>query len=101
MITRILTRFNLQAAKWNGSIIAALTIIWLVVLVCIISSILSQPFDRKQRIFWIGMVVLLPALGVLAYLPFAFHREDLPHIFQRKSKKRTRQREKAAVDSDP
>ena len=100
MITRIITRFSLQAAKWNFSIVAALVSVWVVVLACIISSILSQPFDRKQRIFWIAMVVLLPALGVLAYLPFAFHREDLPHMFQRKSK-RSRQREKAAADSDP
>ncbi len=95
-----MTRFSLQAAKWNGSIAAALLLVWLVVLGCIISSILSQPFDRKQRIFWIAMVVLLPALGVLAYLPFAFHKEDLPHMFQRKSK-RSRQRQSVHADSDP
>ena len=77
----------------------ALIVIWLAVLACIISSILTQPFDRRQRIFWIAMVVLLPGLGVLAYLPFTFHKEELPHMFQRKSS-RSRRRENPSSDTD-
>jgi hypothetical protein len=29
----------------------------------------------------------IPLLGVLAYLPFSFNKEDLPHIFLAKAKK--------------
>jgi len=99
MLTRILSRFSLQASKWNDGITFALLLIWMVVLGCIISSILAQPFDRRQRVFWIIIVVILPGLGVLAYLPFAFHKEDLPHMFQRKSK-RGKHREAPVVDTD-
>jgi len=82
----LLNRFNLHAAKWNGWTAFNLLFIWMLVLACVISSIVAQPFDRKQRIFWIAVVILLPGIGTLAYLPFAFRKEDLPQIFQRKSK---------------
>jgi uncharacterized membrane protein YoaK (UPF0700 family) len=99
MITRILTRFSLQAAKWDGPIELALLLVWMAVLACVVSSIFSQAFDRKQRIFWIAVVVLLPALGLLAYLPFAFHSDDLPLMFRRKPK-RSKQLPHAPTDSD-
>ena len=67
-------------------VIVALLLIWATVLACVISSICAQPFDGRQRIFWIGLVVLLPFLGILAYLPFAFRKEELPHIFRIKRK---------------
>jgi len=86
-MSHLLNHFSLEAAKWNGLIVASLLIVWAAVLGCVISSILSQPFERTQRRFWIAIVILLPILGVLAYLPFAFHKEDLPHIFQRKKKR--------------
>jgi MFS family permease len=89
-MSRLLNHFSLQGAKWNESIVVALIFIWAAVLACVISSILTQPFDRKQRLFWIAMVILLPFLGVLAYLPFAFRKEELPHIFQRKRKRSRR-----------
>lgn len=64
-----------------------LAFIWVCVIGCVISSILSQSSDRNQRIFWIAIVVLLPVVGVLAYLPFACNRKDLPLIFMNKPKR--------------
>ena len=52
-----------------------LVAIWLVVVGTVVSSILSQPFSAKQRFFWIGMVVCVPIIGVLAYLPFSVTEE--------------------------
>lgn len=97
-MSHILNHFSLQAAKWNGSIVAALVFVWVLVIGCVISSILTQPFDRKQRIFWIAIVIVLPMVGVLSYLPFAFRKEDLPHIFLRKKKhsRKDRSREHGA-----
>ena len=64
----------------------ALFLIWVCVISCVVSSILNQPFDRKQRVFWVTVVILFPVLGVLAYLPFAFRKENLPVIFLRHRK---------------
>jgi len=99
MMSHLLNRFSLQAAKWNGSVALALMVIWIAVLGCILSSILTQPFDRQQRIFWVAIVVLLPGIGVLAYLPFAFRKEELPHIFQRKTK-HSKRRKQSTAESD-
>jgi MFS-type transporter involved in bile tolerance (Atg22 family) len=85
-MSHILNHFSLQAAKWNSWTVVSLFLIWAGVVGCVISSIVTQPFDRKQRIFWIAIVVLIPFLGVLSYLPFAFRKEDLPRIFMRKSR---------------
>lgn len=95
-MSHLLNRFSFQAAKWNSWVILLLLFIWACVLGCVIASILTQPFDRKQRIFWIALVILLPFVGLLSYLPFAFRKEDLPHIFLRKSK---RHRKKKAAES--
>jgi MFS family permease len=94
-MTYLLDHFSLHAAKWNGLVIGALLLVWAAVLGCVVSSILTQPFDRRQRVFWITLVILLPFVGVLCYLPFAFRKEELPHMFQRKS----RRAHKAAADS--
>ena len=96
-MSHILNRFSLQAAKWNGSIAGALVLIWLIVIGCVISSILSQPFERQQRVFWIALIILVPGIGLLAYLPFAFRKEEIPHMFQRKSK-HSRRKKSASVD---
>ena len=66
--------------------------IWIVVLLCSISSVLSQPFERNRRVFWIFAIILLPVVGLLAYLPFSFKREDLPQIFQTRRSNKNRQR---------
>jgi hypothetical protein len=73
--------------------IFVLILIWVCVIACVVSSILSQGSDRTQRIFWIAIVVLLPVVGVLAYLPFACNRKDLPLIFLRKKPRPKRRHE--------
>ena len=85
-MTNLLNRFSLHATDWNGWVLAALIMIWGCVVACVVSSILTQPFDRKQRVFWIALVVLIPIVGILAYLPFAFRKENLPLIFMRSQK---------------
>ena len=85
-MSNLLNRFSLHATDWNGWVAAALIMIWVCVVICVISSILAQPFDWKQRLFWIALVVLLPIVGILAYLPFAFRKENLPLIFMRTGK---------------
>ncbi len=59
--------------------------LWLVVVGCAISSVFAQPIDRKQRIFWIALILGLPLVGLLAYLPFSVRRANHPMLFQSKN----------------
>ena len=86
-MSELLNRFSFQASKFNAQLAACFSFLWLVVLWCVIASILAQPFSPRQRLFWIAVVVCLPLLGVLAYLPFSFKREDLPQFFVMKTQK--------------
>jgi hypothetical protein len=74
-------RFSLESIKFNSFVLAAMIAIWLVVLACTVSSILAQPFSRGGKIFWCVFVIAVPLIGVLAFLPFSFSREELPDIF--------------------
>lgn len=80
-------RLDLQSIKFNAYVAITMLAVWLTVLGCVISSIRSRPFNSAQRRFWISVVVLVPVGGLLAYLPFSFSREDLPHAFLLKRKK--------------
>lgn len=77
----IFNRFSLHTAKFSGQVWLCLAVIWLVVLGCAVSSIYAQPFSPRQQKFWISMVIFIPLLGVLAYLPFSFRREQLAQLF--------------------
>jgi len=74
-------QFSLHAAKFTGQVWVCLGVIWLVVLACAFTSIQAQPFSARQQKFWISVVVFVPILGVLAYLPFSFQREHLAQLF--------------------
>jgi hypothetical protein len=77
----ILNRFSLEAAKFNSQVFLSLLLIWMAIVYCAIVSINSQGFSEHQRKLWIWIVVGLPLLGLLAYLPFSIRREDLPQVF--------------------
>src|SRR5882762_2277957 len=80
-MSEILSRFSLEAAKFNGQILACLLLIWAALVTCAIVSINSQNFSERRRWIWIWIVIGIPLLGLLAYLPFSVRREDLPHLF--------------------
>jgi hypothetical protein len=80
-MSEILSRFSLEAAKFNGQIFLCLLVIWLAMVGCAIVSINSQNFSERRRWMWIWIVVGVPLFGLLAYLPFSIRREDLPHLF--------------------
>lgn len=80
-MSELLSRFSFQQAKLSPQIAGCLLVIWLIVLTCAVSSIFAQPFTRSQRNFWLFVVVVFPVVGLLAYVPFSFRREDLPQLF--------------------
>src|SRR5882762_9633410 len=86
-MSELLNRFSLEAAKFNGQVFLSLLLIWIAMVCCAIVSINSQGFSDRQRRLWIWIIVGVPLLGVLAYLPFSVRREDLPQVFLMKIQK--------------
>jgi len=80
-MSEILNRFSLEAAKFNGQIFLSLLLIWIALVYCAVVSIKSQSFSPRQRRLWIWIILCVPLLGLLAYLPFSVRREDLPQVF--------------------
>jgi hypothetical protein len=86
-MSELLYRFSLDAVKLNKQALICAIGIWVLVLGCAISSIVSQPFSKKQRTFWFLVICGVPFLGVLSYLPFSIRREHYPGLFNIKKKK--------------
>src|SRR5476651_2039886 len=86
-MSEILNRFSLEAAKFNNQVFLSLLFIWLAMVFCAVISLNSQGFSDRQRRLWIWIIVGVPLLGLLAYLPFSVRREDLPQVFLMKVRK--------------
>ena len=80
-MSELLSRFTFQESKLTSQIWLVAVVLWLAILACTVSSIFAQPFNSKQRVFWILLVVCVPILGLLAYLPFSIRRDELPTAF--------------------
>lgn len=67
----------------NAQTIAAMVAIYLVVLVCTLWSIFetgSRPAHRFHQWLWAAVVVAVPLIGILAYLPFSLKHEVFPFL---------------------
>ena len=85
-MSELLNRLSFDAVKFDNQILAGLLIVWIVVLACAVHSILSQPFNQQQRWFWILLIVCLPGVGLLSYLPFALSKDRPSAYFKQKGK---------------
>lgn len=86
-MSELLYKFSVDAVKLNKQVLILAITIWLVVLGCAVTSIITQPFSKKQRTFWMVVVFGIPFLGLLSYLPFSIRREHYPGLFNIKKKK--------------
>lgn len=85
----LLDRFTLDAIKFDYQVLAGMIVIWVLVLVCSIHSLMNQRMKASTRNLWIAVIVGLPIVGVLLYLPFSFRLENYPDLFiWKKSKAR-------------
>lgn len=76
----ILYKFSWDTIKFDFQVLACMIVVWIAVLVCAISSIISRHFPTWMRVFWISLIVCLPAIGLLFYLPFALKNEGGPEM---------------------
>jgi uncharacterized membrane protein YhaH (DUF805 family) len=95
--------FTFQESKLTTQIWLFAIALWLVVVTCAIASICAQPFGKRQRAVWIMLVVCVPILGLLAYLPFSIRRDELPTAFlirgSSKDKKKSNRRTLSSKNS--
>lgn len=100
----LFSRFTFQESKLTTQIWFFAIVLWLVVVSCAIASIFAQPFSRRQRTVWVILVVCIPILGLLAYLPFSIRRDELPTAFlirgSSKGKKTHNRRALSSKNSD-
>lgn len=89
-MTELLHKFSIENARYNSTILLCAGSLWLIVLACVVSSILSQQLSRRQRLFWLLLVIFVPLFGALAYLPFSIPRDELPQFFLMRSPSRPR-----------
>jgi hypothetical protein len=83
----LLNRFSFNEAKFDGQMMAVLVIVWLLVLVCAVSSIRSQAFNRRQLWFWVVIIVCLPGVGLLCYLPFSVSKDNQGKLYRGEHRK--------------
>ncbi len=74
-------KFSWDSIKFDYQVLACLILVWTAVVVCAVFSIMSRPFNLWQRAFWITLIVGLPAVGLLFYLPFSLKAESSPEVF--------------------
>lgn len=80
-MSELLSRFTFQESKLTTQIWLVALGIWLAIVLCTVSSIMAQPFTKRQRGVWLLIVICIPILGLLAYLPFSVRRDELPTAF--------------------
>jgi|APSaa5957512622_1039677.scaffolds.fasta_scaffold04404_5 hypothetical protein len=52
--------------------------VWLLVLICSLTSIWGHRFGRGKKIFWSVIVLAMPLVGVAIYVPFSLGEELFP-----------------------
>ncbi|MFM2081574.1 MAG: hypothetical protein RL380_265 [Verrucomicrobiota bacterium] len=91
-------RFKFDADKVDWKILTIMAVVWLTVTVCGVFSVLAHKhvFTPTQKRRWLLLIVLLPGLGLLAYLPFSLMREG-PDVLRPADKKSSRREKKTAA----
>ena len=77
MITNFLNRFDFTNPRFSIEVMFFLSIVWCVILACAIWSICDKIRAWPARLLWILVVVGLPLVGLLIYLPFSMDNDAL------------------------
>lgn len=77
MLSNFLHRFDFDNPQITGEIIFFVAVIWLVVISCAIWSVCTRVRSWPARLFWIAVLVALPVVGLVLYLPFSMDNDAL------------------------
>lgn len=78
-VQELLSRFDFSNPNMSDQVLVAMVAIWVLVLLCAATSIMTRPFRLRTRLFWLAVVVLLPLVGLLLYLPFSLREQQFPY----------------------
>lgn len=87
IMTEFLQKFSFSDGKFAPLGVAAAALLWLVVMACAVWSLWAQPFSKTQRTFWLLVLVCLPGVGLLCYLPFSMNRDRVEKFYRGKRAK--------------
>lgn len=73
-MSEVLSGIGFSFAKWDTTAWTCTLVLWLALLACALTSIRTQPFGTVQRRCWMLVVIALPIVGLLVYLPFSMKR---------------------------
>ena len=80
MFDRVLNKFDFSQPNAESDVMILLLLVWLIVVGCVIWSILSQRRPAAWKLLWVAIVVCVPLLGALVYLPLSLKGELYPFI---------------------
>ncbi len=78
MIQALVDKFDFSNPTFDSRVAMLILIIWVIALGCVIWSILSQRFNLAVKLVFILLVIALPGVGVLVYLPFSLRQDLFP-----------------------
>ena len=77
MFTNFLNRFDFSEPRFTSEVFLFLIIIWCVIVSCAIWSICAKIRSLPAKALWILVVIFLPIIGLLLYLPFSMDNDAL------------------------
>lgn len=77
MFSNFLQRFDFSDPSVTGEVLFFVAVVWVVVVACAVWSIFLRMRSWPARLFWIAMVVALPLVGLVLYLPFSLDHDAL------------------------
>jgi hypothetical protein len=77
MLTSFLNKFDFSNPRISGEILFFVALIWCIVVACAVWSIFVKMRSWPARTFWTLMVVGVPVVGLLLYLPFSMDNDAL------------------------
>jgi len=73
----LLQRISFSGNSFDFKVAICLVALWVMVVGCTIWSIQSGSRTPVQKKMWIALVVFVPLIGILAYLPTCIDREQV------------------------
>ena len=79
MLDPILQKLDFSGPNLGKQALVLCIVLYCLVLACTFSSIYSQGFSNRKKLFWAGIVLLIPFGGILLYLGLCIYMKLRTH----------------------
>lgn len=80
MYEQISQYLDFSGPNLNVQVALCALAIWLAMIGCGVSSVLSKGFSTERKRFFLILICAVPVLGLLYYLPFSLQKESVPFV---------------------